>query len=71
MGSVVEMAELWPIWHSDSLKGSVAEMAERQPPSGETVGRGFDPYPGGALEVWPCDFGPKQFDWLINQLGKP
>ncbi len=26
---------------------------------------------GGALEVWPCDFGPKQFGWLINQLGEP
>ncbi len=25
----------------------------------------------GALEVWPCDFGPKPFGWLINQLGKP
>jgi hypothetical protein len=26
---------------------------------------------GGALEVCPCDFGPKQFGWLINQLGEP
>ncbi len=26
---------------------------------------------GGALVVWPCDFGPNQFGWLINQLGKP
>ena len=26
---------------------------------------------GGALEVWPCDFGPKQSGWLINQLGEP
>ncbi len=26
---------------------------------------------GGALEVWLCDFGPKQFGWLINQLGEP
>ncbi len=25
----------------------------------------------GALKVWPCDFSPKQFGWLINQLGKP
>ena len=25
----------------------------------------------GALEVWPCDFGPKHFGWLINQLGEP
>ncbi len=24
---------------------------------------------GGALNVWPCDFCPKQFGWLINQLG--
>ncbi len=46
----------------------MAEMAERQPPSGET---GVRSLPGGALEVWPCDFGPKQFGWLINQLGEP
>ncbi len=26
---------------------------------------------GGTLKVWPCDLGPKQFDWLINQLGEP
>ncbi len=26
---------------------------------------------GGALEVLPCDFGPKQFGWLIHQLGEP
>ncbi len=25
----------------------------------------------GALEVWPCDFGLKQFGWLMNQLGGP
>jgi hypothetical protein len=24
-----------------------------------------------ALEVWQCDLGPKQFGWLINQLGGP
>ncbi len=27
--------------------------------------------PTGALEVWPCDLCPKQFGWLINQLGEP
>jgi hypothetical protein len=21
--------------------------------------------------VWLCDFGPKQFGWLLNQLGEP
>ncbi len=48
----------------DRYNGSVAEMAGQQPSSG---GRGFDPY----LLLPPCDFGPKQFGWLINQLGKP
>ena len=45
------------------------ELAERQPSSGVTGVRSLPA--GGALEVWPCDFGPKQFGWLINQLGEP
>ena len=49
------------------VEGSVAELAERQLPSGVT---GIQSLQVG-LEVWPCDFGPKQFGWLINQLGEP
>ncbi len=52
------------------IKGSVAEMAERQPPSGETGVRSLPAAPS-RCHVWPCDFGPKQFGWSINQLGEP
>jgi hypothetical protein len=47
-------------------QGSVAEFVER---STRCI---VDSIPaGGALELWPWTFFPKQSGWLINQLGNP
>jgi hypothetical protein len=45
------------------MRLELVELVER-PPAPPCVAGSIPA--GGALEVWPCDFGPKQFAWLIN-----